>query len=350
MSNDLVPVLETLLAEVPEVGDLAQQVKEGKITREEAFTKLVLLSKDSRVESSIKEALAGQIANVKEASDEAVADLYRAHPDAIPRLNPLVESAIAERLQFDGDIPELRTGPMPEGTKPALSVEIENVVSPVALGMMLEQASEEMLEKIETHHEQLKQEGAKLLEQEPDSEGGLPAVLKDSENPWVTSNALVQKNIVVGPLELPTSDHPEYRRSTLPAPVKIEKPTGSALAALSDQDRVRFTWKAISTTQGRRSASPVVQKLMFGILEKKGVAVSVAEEEGEPVFSYSWTMGVADSQTINPNFSPINNAAHSLANAVIKNLGVETPHAFRVVTCDAIADREVGWTVHAYER
>ena len=66
----------------------------------------------------------------------------------LPQMNPLAQAAIAERLQFDGDIPELRTGPAPAGVTPALSVHT-NARSPVAIGQMMQQASDRMSEQLE---------------------------------------------------------------------------------------------------------------------------------------------------------------------------------------------------------
>ncbi|MFA6235210.1 MAG: hypothetical protein WC824_13630, partial [Bacteroidota bacterium] len=72
----------------------------------------------------------------------------------IPRLNPLYEAQLVERAQFDGDIPELRTGPLPEDVLPAVSVETE-AHSPVAIGEMLRIAALDVQEDVLSHQRKL---------------------------------------------------------------------------------------------------------------------------------------------------------------------------------------------------
>ena len=52
--------------------------------------------------------------------------------------NPLAVAALAERLQFDGDVPELRHGDTTSGQRLAVPVALpDGVTNPVAIGKML---------------------------------------------------------------------------------------------------------------------------------------------------------------------------------------------------------------------
>ena len=59
------------------------------------------------------------------------------------QLNPIYEAYLKERLQYDGDIPELRTGPLPEGATPAIPV-VTDAMNPVLIGWLLTQAAEQI--------------------------------------------------------------------------------------------------------------------------------------------------------------------------------------------------------------
>jgi len=135
--ENYIPILAHLSENLPEVRILAQQVEAGEITQGEAMTKLMSLSSDPRVSDLLRNSVESFLPTI---SEEAQSELFQPDPTRKAKLNPLYMSAIAERLQFDSDIPELRTGYLAEGTKPQVPVSTD-AMSSVALGMRFDRSS-----------------------------------------------------------------------------------------------------------------------------------------------------------------------------------------------------------------
>lgn len=199
--------------------------------------------------------------------------------DGIPRLNPTYEAYLSERLQFDGDIPELRTGPLPEGAKPAIPVQT-HVTNPAAIGMLLQQASETMLG------------------------------LLSSEETCLTV----------------------YRPGEVPAPMAVPYDPQSLLHMDKDT-RQKFTWAFLSTTQGRRTAVPLIEQR---VNEKLGFT---QRKSDLPLFEYEWVINLMEN--VHPSFDFIGNASSVIANAMASH-GLQGSWV-EIKTVDRIADRVVGW-------
>lgn len=252
----------------------------------------------------------------------------------LPRLNPLIEAALIERAQFDEDMPELRTGGLPAGVRPAVSVDTRTR-SPVALGMMLNAASDQVAKKIqaqEEHRQQLVADAA-LLD-----------LVEKSSSALVTREN--QELVLAGKSDL--VDVPEYRRGEVPAPLKVVHPSGSALLALTPEERRQSAWKFLSTTQGRRSAIAVITGLVQVKLTGEGFDVIVRDHDpvaGEPVLAaHEWRVGIDGPGAMQSTFNHIDLAATVLAKQLTSKMGDRRGRVVLEVTSINTVDiRSVGW-------
>lgn len=244
-------------------------------------------------------------------------------------LHPLLMGMIVELLQFDGDIPELRTGQMPEGGTPAVPVRT-TARSPVAVGAMLRTASREVALELGAAQEEHSQKMAKMV----DAVGGT------GERATALVRQETERGVAV----------PGYRPGSRAAIREVAEPTGTELAKMPFEERQELAHKALTSTQGRRSAVPVISQMVLDALHERGyTAVRAAEGEGEVVFAEAeWTVMIDGSQgERNPNFSFIDTAARSLSAKLIRSLSGNASRytSLRlVVSCiNTVAERRVGW-------
>lgn len=263
--------------------------------------------------------------------------LFTPSSEGLPRLNPLIEGALIERAQFDGDIPELRTGPLPQGAPPAVPVKTK-VRDPAALGKMLTNASERVGKQIQEHEAGR----AEALAASPEV---LAAVAGHAE--------LVKKSDVDTAVALYGSsetDHPSYRRGGLPEPVQTRRPSGSALATMTPQEKREKAFKFFSTTQGRRSATPIIRELVAVALRSEGLEVEERDfnpraPREDPLAAHEWSVTLAGAGSTQAAFSVIDVSARVLTKALLK--GLEGREAKRVLLevapINQVDIRTVGW-------
>ena len=286
--------------------------------------------------------LRGQVMDVPELG-ELPGGIIQTDQDRLPRLNPLFEAALIERTQFDGDIPEHRTAPLPHGVKAAVPVQTD-ARDPAVLGTLLEKASDLVTSQVREH------ETARLLMVNQVAEGNLEAL------------ALIQKaacNLTLRPdevVDIPDlirgskeTDHPAYRRGQLPAPVQMASPRGAALAQMSDDERRKHAYKFLSTTQGRRSAEGVIRRLIAGHLGHQGYVLTEHDLEGQkPGFrkdvlvEHTWRVNLSGAGGTQPAFSLVDVAARALATGLAKGVNPRTA-TLEVWAVNTVEDREVGW-------
>lgn len=249
-------------------------------------------------------------------------------PRGLPQLNPLYEAALIERVQFDGDIPELRSGPAPQGVTPAVSVE-SGARDPVALGWMLNQAA--------SVGELLKETDRRRID------------LIEGYAEGTTTNVASQKELnLLLEGRSRTTDIPEYPRGQVPAPVATPKPSGSLLLSLSSKERRQNAWKFLSTTQGRRSAIAGITEMVMVRLQKEGLSVSSrphnpkATETVQAV--HEWTVGIDGPGAVQSAFNLMDMAAASLSKGLVReSLGKTGPFILEIVTINTVDIRTVGW-------
>ena len=242
------------------------------------------------------------------------------------RFNPQYEGYLIERLQFDGDIPELRTGPMPDGATPAVPVETK-ATNPVVIGSLLKSASEIVHEEIKTLTEEHR---AKLEEK---SEAGT-LELTNTYTGLTHSEVPQPKGYEIGKLA-------DFKR--------IEEPTGSELSSLTLKERRELVWGFISTSQGRRSVTETMKEIVSDQLAKKGLAVTVRDTpvSGRVVSASHWSFSIEGAYEIQDRFSFVETASYSLSHALKRNLKEDTdpdlPIYLEIETINVYSAREVGW-------
>lgn len=256
------------------------------------------------------------------------------HDNGSTIVNPLMEAAIKERCSIDGDAPEYRVGPLPEGGTPAVPVHTVSP-DPVALGVMLQQASSEVAEEIRAARKEYQQ----LYDRQQTT---VKALLesRDEDDPEV--QALVKS--AQESLPAPPVGVQGYEAGTLPALRKVAEPSPVALAALTQEERQRAAYLAIATTQGRRSLRPVVEELMVQEFKKAGYKVSKGDVTSEKAVKAIWTLEVYGDDEVSDSFSPATVAAETLTQDLIGgNVAKDTAYTLEVRAINAIADRQYGW-------
>lgn len=255
-----------------------------------------------------------------------------------PQLNPLVEAALLERLQFDGDAPELRTGPLPAGVRPAVPV-ATTARNPVAVGVMLRDASEQVRETVQAHErgrlESLPQEVLQKVTEhgEPVAQNGIPEDL-----------ALV----LHGSAE---TDHPLYKRGHLPAPIPVQAPSSAELARITGIEARKMTWEMVATSQGRWTATEAITLEMERLFAKWKFSTSRVEaSETGTLANASWKVSIAGRLHLHPGFSFVDVAANVMGSQLLDDLEDKTPR--RVGLCVAplqrYDERVVGWSATLY--
>lgn len=266
--------------------------------------------------------------------------LFKAPKSRFAQLDPMVEAAIAERAQFDGDVPELRFGQLPEGARPAIPVET-TARNPVAIGRQLRQASEEIHDEarqLEFDHEQkLLAAGAEI-----DEHGNVKNLPAHYEGMPLTS--------------IQAPDPERYKRGQKPAPIAVPTPTATELATLSNQDSKLAAYEALSTTQGRRSAVSVIRDLVLADLQRGGLDVETNDRpdmglKDVPVYA-EWTTTLSEGpNSTQHRFSFIDIAAKVLSKKLrdkLQGVTLNLP-VLEVVPINTVDVRRVGWAARLVE-
>lgn len=249
-------------------------------------------------------------------------------------LHPLLMGMIVELIQFDGDVPELRTGRLPEGGSPAVPVRT-TARNPVAIGAMLRRASEEVALELGAAQEEHDAKIARLVE----------AV---GEDPETSVTGLVRQETERGVAV------PGYAPGQKAQIREVVAPTGAELARMPFAERQELAHKALTSTQGRRSAVPVISDMVMESLHQEGYT-ALRSGEGDQVFAdVEWVVQIDGGQAErNPNFNFIDTAARALAAKLRRSLAGRasryTSLKLRVTPVNAVAERRVGWRAVVYE-
>lgn len=301
LDPETVQALETFSNQVkglPGFSDVIRRLESGDLTPEGALAEMAkLLQENSESESRFME-IAGTL--MVPGVPNANGDLFFVKEKGLPMMNPLVQGALVERAQYDGDMPEMRTGPMEESLSPSVSVATD-VVNPVMLGRMLEAASEQIKPKVLEAHAGKMREIGDLVES--------PSETQALQRERALDSALTNLD--------PSSDAEVYRRGGLPAPVSVTTPTGSELMLMSELDRKRAAWRFFSTSQGRRSAVGTIAVTVYALLQSEGINVQVRDFDGtckETVHAFhEWKADLSGPNGSNPSFDVIGTAAKAIA-------------------------------------
>lgn len=319
LNKKLKEISETVYNQSPELQDIIDRVSNGELSENEAIMEMMqAVMQDDGLNTALtafasetKDEIEGQLKLTNPAIFQA--------PSGLPKLDPMFEARLFERIQFDEDAPELRVGPLPHGVKPAVPV-ADAPANPVALGASLKSASEKMDEEIKH-----------LLETGGDTTD-------------ITKHGFANLPQPAG-----------YQPGQLPALINVVSPVGSELAIMPVPQQQELAWKAAVTTQGRRSAAQTIQARIVEYMKDIGFDIEtrnmVADTENILVKAV-WTFSILGTgfESTQNNFSPITNASASMLKEILKKFetaegvyDISKPLWFEINTVDFIDERRVGW-------
>ena len=344
VTESLENLMTNLQTEFPEVTALLDKARAQEITFEEALLGLNRMAASDPVLST--RLLAVSLKHLQPLREDSIRppEMIFQSGVGLPRMNPLLEGAIGERLQFDGDAPELRTGPLPPGARPAVPVRTQ-ARNPIAVGQMLDAASNQVQGKVEAH--QQKRQG----EIEAVAEGIASTALMRKHGAFITKEG--DFDVALALHGNAGTDHPSYRRGRLPAPVKVAVPSGKALANLTPQERREAAWRFLSTTQGRRTALGVIREGIAKELRAAGIEAVERDfnvtfaSEVIPLAHHQWTVQVDNvgPNSTQPAFSFIDMAAKAISAGLLR--AAPDPMVgkvfLEVVAVNTVDVRTVGW-------
>lgn len=327
--NDLEKKLQDLsksMYDKPEFKAIIDKVNSGELNENEAIAQMMeAVMGNSNLNTELAAFVDDTRTDIETEMKLSNPAIFQA-PSGLPKLDPMFESRLYERIQFDEDAPELRVGPLPAGVKPAVPV-ADAPMNPVALGASLNSASEAM----EMEIKQLIETG-----------NGSTDLTK-----YGFSN-----------LPQPST----YQPGQLPALMNIATPTGSELSLIPVPQQQELAWKSAVTTQGRRSAAQTIQKLVVEKMTDIGFDIqsrNLADSKDSIVVRSVWTFSIlgTGAESTQTGFSPIANATASILKDILSYFTVENgmfdiskPLWFEIATVDFIDERQVGWATLVRER
>lgn len=354
----LVGDVEDLVASVPEGKKLLAEIREGGLSEEEAVQKILKVVRDNGLLPGLRQASEEIHSLVPRATASALDELRDSKrplmmktSTGIPQLNPLVEAAIAERASLDGDVPELRHGPLPEGGRPAVPVKM-TARDPVVIGMMLDQAAEEVSDQLRFALENHSLTCARLLDvaKRQAAESGLDE----------------QRAIQIAEQNLPTVPFgvPGYEAGKLPELREVRVPPPHIIAHLPDEQRRMYAYNSLATTQGRTSGAPVIQEALLEALGEYNVCAGVGKPAPEALLvEINWAAVLMGKDEVSEGFSPIQTAIDFLRYHLKNVLEAPERHTIRlpkgyqksafelrVAPFNGISDRRFGWTAQLHFR
>jgi len=319
MSNpDLEAVIQLLgevnskLSQTPKGNRVFTDLQDGKLTIDQAVQKLVEVAREEGLmdeflaTSQALTALVPDVMTPKGLQDSGRPVMMETST-GIPQLNPLLEASIAERVFLDGDAPELRQGPLPDGGYPAVPV-ITTSRDPVAIGLMLERASNEvqaLLLDAKEDHEIL---CTRLLERAKEA-------AEHEGRDVTTALKHTKKKLPPAPIGVKS-----YEAASVPALRNVPPPPPEVLAVMSPSVRRVAIFKTLATTQGRVSAVPVIEQALREELSQNGIPVNPgkpqAPAEGVRSFQTAWAVVVFGPEDLSDLFNPIQNAIDFFSGAL----------------------------------
>lgn len=312
--------LKKVLDDTPGASAIFEGLESGDLTAAQAYTQLETL-----LEGAGHDLVGmGEQFPVAIPTENAV-PMVIVGDNGLPQLNPLVEAAIAELSSVDGDVPHMRTGPLPEEATPAIPVST-TAANPVMVGLMLQEAAEKIQEAIQLAVGE-REKAIALLESEA-QETGLTVRSED--------------------LPAPITGVDNYRAGETPAAMVVAQPTTHELASLTPTQRRTAVHKALATTQGRTSLAPVIATMLTERLGKAGISASVGvvPEEAESV---AWAMNTYADDEIHEDFSPVEAAVGSLTAKIKQRNPSAAPLVFQVFPFNGTSDRHFGWVARFKE-
>jgi hypothetical protein len=301
--------------------EVSCHVRDGSMTALEAVSRLKSLSEDVTLQNL----------------------LYQEEEGQVPKLNPLLVAEVMERLQFDGDAPELRAGHMMEGGTPAVPV-LTDAVDPVYIGLLLKKASREVAWEFE-------QKAAQLALSMPECDKALTEEAATGQaGDSIDIVPPYSPSTIPRVYENPKVDPDGYTRGQLPA-LRVVEQTG--LLEVSALEKQQLTWQALVTTQGRRSSVRPIEAYLLNELQARGFCIELGEREAEPLAQGLWVTSLSGPMSLQICFSPVTVARAVILHKLLqrhKESPLQGELLLHVRSVDAISHRLVGWSAQIYEK
>lgn len=228
-------------------------------------------------------------------------------------LSPVYEALLRERLQFDGDAPELRTDHARQVFDPAVTVNLETS-SMLALGAAISSEESVIRQDLENCYN-------KTLELRGD----------------LSDEAIVKMDYD----DLPVITSKKYTHGA----IQTKNVSDVSVLGLTKSKKKQLVWKALSSTQGRNSASLSLANLIGSDLTKKGFDVSSSRVRDESANTYYWTMTLDAEVSTQPSFNHIGVARGVFVSKLCKVMDTESSYVFEVSSVNNISERLIGWKV-----
>lgn len=309
-TNALIIEAMEVVKSMPGSERILEDLKDGKINPLEATKKLMLMAlKEGKVQN-----LATSYNKVKKSVESEDTRTWMDHSNGKRILNPIIHASLTERASLDGDVPEYRFGPIPEGGKPAVPVATKSLNS-VVIGMQVAKASSEVERLIQISEKS----HWKMLEGKTDEERALLPAQKISSPTGIQG----------------------YETGKLPVLRKTKNVKMSELAGMDEEAKSAHVFTALATTQGRVSGSHALKKNLEKYLRKKGFKVS--ESTLPEIAVFDWSTQCFGKESLAPNWDPVSNAFSKMCAGLIEVCNKEVPTSVEVVPISGIADRVFGW-------
>ena len=342
-----------ILGKCPEIVDVLREVREGTATVEDAVRRVWSLGAANQELASRMEAALLSVFGIRPMSTDLAhfpdrrslldrwgfsdEDLvFRPFKDrpGYAMLHPLLMGMIVELLQFDGDVPELRTGRLPEKGRAAVPVKTTSR-DPVVVGAMLRRASQEVTEQLRIAQAEHDENVARML----------VAVGDDRAR----ETGLVRQEIERG------ASVDGYEPGRVVAPRDVETPTAAELSAMTFSERQDLAHLTLTSTQGRRSVAPVIEDMVLARLHEAGfTGTRTGRSDGDAIAVAEWSVLIDGGRTErNPNFNFVDVAAKALASKLCREIAGQAGRLTRMVLhvspINTVSERVVGWRASLLE-
>lgn len=303
--NDMDLIKEILkeVASHPGASEILEKANKGELSVMEAALQIQQLIEGTATANS----LVKKMDHINDMGIDPDKMIWR-HQNGEEGLNPIFEAKLAERLSQDGDIPELRVGPLPEGCRPAVPV-LTYSPNPIAVGVLLKKARE----KIEN-----------ILEDQ------MASYVKGCEE----GKYLVRPS---PPIDVPHF----YELGKTPLPMSLDPVTDLEVTSLTSMEKRQMIHSCIGTTQGRISCISPIQTLIRNKLQEKGIKEKVIRSSNR--YESQWTVQTWGPEDISLYFNPITLAAESMVADFIKLHPDVKELDFNIRPINGYSDRVFGW-------
>lgn len=325
----LVGDLGEKLRKIPQGNEILNKLKCGDLSPDQAVRELfAVMQREGLLEGALS-----QSQKLMRSMDQQIDNLLPMVQDAQTGkevVNPLWEAALAERVSLDGDVPELRHGPLPPGGKPAVPVFLEDCTDPVMVGVMLERASQEvqaLLASAQEEHLNLCRKTLALTEKRARETGAEVSY----------SLEVAQKMLPAAPTGVAG-----YLAGQKPDLYRVDQPSGAEVLALSEDQAQYYSHLTLSTTQGRVSLSASIEAKLTHSLVQKGLKVSRGRVE-TPIARANWVVASYGVEDFSPRFNYVGSAIAAIRDNLLKSSLPEQDLILEVLPYNGISTRTFGW-------